>query len=157
MNLKILCIAIMVMLVCSGGVSIESTATDTIKVMWNPDNKEINIVERYKKEDIIANKETALTMGKALLKEYFADEVKDESVYGVLYTEGGLYYMNLWRISVIFEPDRLEYSDLDIVLNGDAFIDIEPTSGRFCVSDNRPYPVDIVSTLFWNREKVLKW
>ena len=126
MNLKILCIAIMVMLVCSGGVSIESTATDTIKVhtvdyklfygrernndlkhrllsfndttymsvrdaaamfgrevMWNPDNKEINIVERYKKEDIIANKETALTMGKALLKEYFADEVKDESVYGV--------------------------------------------------------------------------
>ena len=105
----------------------------SMEIVWNEDEKEIRWAEKYERPDIIRNNETALAVGKAILKRHFGDKINERSIFGVCYTEGGLYYRNLWRIAVIYEPEDKEYDDVDIVLGFDDFVDIEPTSGRFRV------------------------
>lgn len=104
------------------------------EVIWEEEDKSILIVERNEREDIIKDTDTALAMGKAILNEYFGESIGPDAIYSAIYTEGGLYYMNLWLVSVIYEPDEKEYSDLDIALEADAHVDIEPTSGRFMIN-----------------------
>lgn len=106
----------------------------SMEIAWNEDEKEIRWAEKYERPDIIRNNETALAVGKAILKRHFGDKINERSIFGVCYTEGGLYYRNLWRIAVIYEPEDKEYDDVDIVLGFDDFVDIEPTSGRFRVN-----------------------
>lgn len=105
-----------------------------MEIVWNEDEKEIRWAEKYERPDIIRNNETALAVGKAILKRHFGDKINERSIFGVCYTEGGLYYRNLWQVSVIYEPEDREYTEEDMAIEADDFVDIEPTSGRFRVN-----------------------
>ena len=104
------------------------------KVYWSDENKSISLYADHDEEHYnIKNPETALTIGKAILYEYFGDKINENSVISLTFIGGGIWDNNYWSVSVIYNPDRDDIDDNYIVLNSDAYVGINPITGQFKV------------------------
>ena len=106
------------------------------RVYWRDKDKSISLYADHEEEHYnIKNPETALAIGKAILYEYFGENINENSVIRLTFTGSGIWDDNHWRVSVIYNPDRDDMDDTYVVLHSDAYVGINPITGQFMVID----------------------
>lgn len=104
-------------------------------VVWDDDAKQIRFIALDKEESVIKKSETALDIGKAIIKEYYDDRINENSKYYVSYAEPFDNVENsYWFISAVFRIDNdLNNGSAEeyILTNPDVRVEIDPLTCNF--------------------------
>lgn len=89
-----------------------------------------------KEKNVIKEEKTALAIGKAIIEEYYKDEVNENSSYYVSYVDvTGLEFDDRWSVFVKFNPSETD-DETNIFYNYDVCVEISVISGNFSIYDN---------------------
>jgi hypothetical protein len=119
-------------------------------INWSEDDKSILLYSKshnndYKK-NVIKEEKTALAIGKAIIEEYYPDDVNENTIYYASYTYAtGFEYDDCWNVYAQFNPDFSQFNPdeaddvINIIQNHDVHVSISVISGNFSIYDNNTY------------------
>jgi hypothetical protein len=105
-----------------------------VDIKWNEETGEIRLWQKPKEKCVIKNDETALAIGKAIIAEYFADKITDNTGYVVSYSgrisTGAQDYTVFAKFDTTDSDEADSYDeDVLIIVKSDVQVDINPTDG----------------------------
>jgi hypothetical protein len=112
-------------------------------INWSEDDKSILLYSKshnndYKK-NVIKEEKTALAIGKAIIEEYYPDDVNENTTYYTTYAYAtGFEYDDCWSVFAQFNPDEADDANT-IMEKYDVRVSISVISGNFKIYDNNTY------------------
>lgn len=104
-------------------------------IKWDEKSQKVELSSRRDEYNIIKQKETASTIGKAILEEYYGEKITENSMYDVTYAIGD---RNFWFISIVFNPTEKANEEQYVLLNPDVRVEIDPITCNFRLLEIQP-------------------
>ena len=105
------------------------------KIDWVENENKILITASKTEHETIKKPETALSIGKAIIEEYYGNYVNENSIYHVAMVETtSIWVENYYEVIVLFDPPQdIELTELYLINHPDIEVDISPIDGSFTI------------------------